>query len=996
MCYKKATALRFGLNNLAYKGLQSRHVSRLFSTTQVALDDGVTTTNLDEIYNDYNKNVNKYKRPDRGQRTRRSEFQSSGNSRFRNDRNSPGGSRVRSQEYQRSNRYQRNESDMDERKNNFQENSSEGSNEFEPVDKNKIKEKQLEKTKEALRRQYPNERKAIAFDSDSFFNFKDPQGFYRPVDMLDTLYGFENTLRNFDEKYADHLKKYGPHEAFFKQVEEFLGQRKRARMRKAGFKFPEESQDNVTSTPKMDIASSYESKRSCFLDHKQIELKEVEQPDQPAPPVLEHNLDRVLFSPGIHILKDERTNVYNFDPSLESVMSIRDFDFTKVTPFIPSAQDTRLSQIAKESGKKFTSSTSSLTAILMHFHYLLSRNRKPSIEHLSKSFKDTKTVDFTVTQRKPVSVFLRYRPETDTYSLDSDKTQDEEIILSLLGHVMETQLTTDGKTFRKEFTKPYNETPDKETKESAFGTDVPSVDTVNTYHYSTLGDFVMRSQIDCYDPRLPGTGVFDLKTRAVCAVRHDLDYAQIHDGSNYQIVQQRGEWESYEREQYDLVRTALLKYSLQARIGRMDGIFIAYHNIRKMFGFEYLPLGEIDKIFHSSGYESAEDAAAAASMVAEAEFKMSISGLSEILNHVIASYPKQSVNLVFKSPTSDADLETQGPNMLVFANPMDEKVVDCLQRGLDLPPAPTAKELEEKEKALAAEEQRLNSKSQKEPANEETKPKAVVSESAADSKDSAEKANDSGNKNDSKELQTPAATEKCVESEYVIESQHVQSRAYLDRHTIFDTYSDNYEGVLPGMKCWSISFDNYINGEKLADDTTPTPKMSQSWTAGMEIHRLTYPAMVSYLDSIIYSFLEDSVREKNKGGNKDKKAEIKAGKQKNKAGAGKKKDTKREKLEGLEKVPRELISAANVLENVTKSGKEKDVSKPNGRLTSTPDTVRRSQQEIAEYLEERLGKLKKPTQLQDLLRKYDQKGKEREEKYLEKHEGKERIVWSPK
>jgi hypothetical protein len=31
----------------------------------------------------------------------------------------------------------------------------------------------------------------------------------------------------------------------------------------------------------------------------------------------------------------------------------------------------------------------------------------------------------------------------------------------------------------------------------------------------------MRSQLDCYDPRLPGTGVFDIKTRACLSLRHD-------------------------------------------------------------------------------------------------------------------------------------------------------------------------------------------------------------------------------------------------------------------------------------------------------------------------------------------------------------------------------------------------------------------------------------------------------------------------------------------
>ena len=32
----------------------------------------------------------------------------------------------------------------------------------------------------------------------------------------------------------------------------------------------------------------------------------------------------------------------------------------------------------------------------------------------------------------------------------------------------------------------------------------------------------MRSQLDCVDNRLPGTGVFDLKTRAAVPIRLDM------------------------------------------------------------------------------------------------------------------------------------------------------------------------------------------------------------------------------------------------------------------------------------------------------------------------------------------------------------------------------------------------------------------------------------------------------------------------------------------
>ena len=68
----------------------------------------------------------------------------------------------------------------------------------------------------------------------------------------------------------------------------------------------------------------------------------------------------------------------------------------------------------------------------------------------------------------------------------------------------------------------------------------------------------MRSQLDCVDPRLPGTGVFDIKTRACLPVR--LDVINYEENSGYLIRQMHGTLESFEREYYDLIRSAFLKY----------------------------------------------------------------------------------------------------------------------------------------------------------------------------------------------------------------------------------------------------------------------------------------------------------------------------------------------------------------------------------------------------------------------------------------------------
>lgn len=86
----------------------------------------------------------------------------------------------------------------------------------------------------------------------------------------------------------------------------------------------------------------------------------------------------------------------------------------------------------------------------------------------------------------------------------------------------------------------------------------------------------MRSQLDCHDPRLPGTGVFDIKTRAALPIRldmmnHEVSFGALslhsirlqilsQENSGYLIRTLRGDYESFEREYYDLIRSAFLKY----------------------------------------------------------------------------------------------------------------------------------------------------------------------------------------------------------------------------------------------------------------------------------------------------------------------------------------------------------------------------------------------------------------------------------------------------
>lgn len=137
----------------------------------------------------------------------------------------------------------------------------------------------------------------------------------------------------------------------------------------------------------------------------------------------------------------------------------------------------------------------------------------------------------------------------------------------------------------------------------------------------------MRSQLDCHDPRLPGTGVFDLKTRAALPIRMDLMNYKQH--STYLIRTLQGETESFEREYHDLMRSAFLKYGFQARIGNMDGILVVHHNAARIFGFRYIPLSEMDACLFGG-----EDRG-------EAVFEKCVLLLEEILMEATSTFPAQ-------------------------------------------------------------------------------------------------------------------------------------------------------------------------------------------------------------------------------------------------------------------------------------------------------------------------------------------------------------------
>ncbi|UNI18799.1 hypothetical protein JDV02_005047 [Purpureocillium takamizusanense] len=357
-------------------------------------------------------------------------------------------------------------------------------------------------------------------------------------------------------------------------------------------------------------------------------------------PQLAHNLDRVLFNPGVYHIQDHRSGVFNFDPSLATIMPVAEFDYSALSEYITSSEDVKLRQLSAKHSKKYCGSTSSMTSILSHFHFLLSAWREPTFDNLTRSLEPEST-RFTALSRGPAAAFARY--QDGVYALDSSKEYDTDNILSLLGRSMEKFFTLPTEEFERYRRTKSHQIPKQERNAE------------ESYHYTTLGDFMMRSQLDAHDPRLPGSGMFDLKTRAVVSIRMDVEGYE--KGVGYEIRKRFGQWESFEREYYDMIRAAFLKYSLQVRMGRMDGIFVAFHNTQRIFGFQYIPLSEMDHAIHGTPDLRLGDQ----------EFMCSVALLNDLMDRATERFPKRTLRLHVETRP------TKVPLTYFFVEPVTEE-----------------------------------------------------------------------------------------------------------------------------------------------------------------------------------------------------------------------------------------------------------------------------------------------------------------------------------
>lgn len=104
---------------------------------------------------------------------------------------------------------------------------------------------------------------------------------------------------------------------------------------------------------------------------------------------LSHSLDRALFNPGVHFLRDPRTGVYNFDPeTLENVPKVSEFAFDKLPQYVTSSKDEVLKGIAESEGRTFVGSTSSTVGMLCQIYFWLSKGKEVNLDMLSGEFRE--------------------------------------------------------------------------------------------------------------------------------------------------------------------------------------------------------------------------------------------------------------------------------------------------------------------------------------------------------------------------------------------------------------------------------------------------------------------------------------------------------------------------------------------------------------------------------------------------------------------------------
>ncbi|KAI8987034.1 mitochondrial protein Pet127-domain-containing protein [Pilobolus umbonatus] len=357
---------------------------------------------------------------------------------------------------------------------------------------------------------------------------------------------------------------------------------------------------------------------------------------------LAHGLDKVLFKPGVHYLKNPKTKSFNFTPFLENITQPIDFNFEALQPYITSSKDNSLIELAQSHNKRYVGSTSSVSSVLSHFYFVMSNFKPVDTACLSPAFIN-ESKKFTRGTRVPASIYLRWKD--GVYAVDVDKSYDvEDTVLSEMGRSLEKVLTHEPSDYSRYLKNSESPLPEEQRNQR------------ESYAYGEMGNILLRSQLDCHHSRLK-RGTFDLKTRAAVPVRLDLQNYTNYLG--YSLRRRRGLYESFEREYYDMMRSAFLKYNFQVRIGHMDGILVAYHNTRKIFGFQYIKREEMDARLYGS------------SEIGDQVFRNALVMFESVLNEATKKYPNQTLRISFD--TAEKSIGVAYTNIYVEAVPPEEE-----------------------------------------------------------------------------------------------------------------------------------------------------------------------------------------------------------------------------------------------------------------------------------------------------------------------------------
>jgi hypothetical protein len=333
-------------------------------------------------------------------------------------------------------------------------------------------------------------------------------------------------------------------------------------------------------------------------------------------PPLAHGLDVVLRESGVHpmlpiresrrvskVVHSGRGCVLKSKTALEKIAQPDEIDWLSIPPYTRASDDSALRDVARsQEGVRYTGSTSSMTtALSLLYHAVSNFSDTLLLGGLTKSMSAL-PVSYTKYHNKPTALAVRPYPDEDAgrrmFSVDMHAGRDTSpSILRDLGHSMERMLTMSAEEFKRRMRLDESEKANAPKPvgnegymDAAAAAARQREHEPQFYHYSRADQFLLRAQIDCRDP-VTGN-VFDLKTRAVAAIRYRID--EYESNTHMKLSYLTGDWGSYEREFYDMVRSVFLKYALQLRIGRMSGAFVTYHNTSQVLGFEFLTLEEME------------------------------------------------------------------------------------------------------------------------------------------------------------------------------------------------------------------------------------------------------------------------------------------------------------------------------------------------------------------------------------------------------------------